>query len=195
LKHLKSICLVLAFMALSATANAQTMHNERFKLNALPNTPFKDFVRTRGLSVSGVWQPESKVKGKELVFPLQVHISCSTRSPQNGYRQTENGGTCHVYTAAFGMTPLAVSVQDIDEDDFEISSRSDTGLVATDEDLCQTHTLSVSFTSGAVSLADVPNHKEGCEQLKEINTYRLIRGEYYVDTTPKNDLDKQGGPK
>jgi hypothetical protein len=182
-------------MALSATAHAQTMHNERFKLNATPNTPFKDFARNGGLSVSGVWQPESKDKGKELVFPLQVHISCSTRSAQNGYSQTEHGGTCHVYTAAFGMTPLAVSVQTIDEDDFEISSRSDTGLVATDEGLCQTHTLSVSFTSGAVSLVDVPNHKEGCEQFKEINAYRLVRGEYYVDTTPKNDLDKQGGPK
>ena len=75
--------------------------------------------------------------------------------------------------------------QNIDEEDFEISSRSDTGLVATDEDLCQTHTLSISFRSGAVSLVDHPNHKEGCEAFKEINAYRLVRGGYPWTPLPK----------
>jgi hypothetical protein len=63
MKSLKAYCLIPAFV-LSATVPAQEMHNERFKLRTRPDAPLKDFVLNKGLSVSGVWQPESKDKGK-----------------------------------------------------------------------------------------------------------------------------------
>jgi hypothetical protein len=180
---------VIALSASTLVAQAQIMHNDRFKLNHLPTKPIENVERNRGLSVSGVWEPESKAAGKALVFPIQVQIHCSTR------RLSDRQQVCHVYSVAFGMMPQAVSVQSIDEDDFDVSSWTESGLTAKNEGTCQDSVLSISFKTGAVLLSDIPNHQDGCGALTEANTYRLARGEYYVDTTPGNDLDKQGAKK
>ena len=55
---------------------------------------------------------------------------------------------------------------------------------------CQRHVLTMDFDSGAVSVADIPTHKKGCEALKETDSYRLVRGNYYVGTSPGNNMDK-----
>jgi len=99
---------------------------------------------------------------------------------------------CHIYSVAFGMTPEAVSVESIDQDDFEVTTWAESGLTAKYEGLCQDSVLSVSFNTGVITLSDIPNHKKGCQAFTETNTYRLSQGNYYVDTTPGNDLDKRG---
>jgi len=48
----------------------------------------------------------------------------------------------------------------------------------------------MDFDSGAVSVSDIPTHKKGCEMFQQTDSYRLQRGNYYVDTTPGNDADK-----
>lgn len=53
------------------------------------------------------------------------------------------------------------------------------------------HVLTMTFDSGAVSSADIPTHEKGCEAFPETNSYRLARGNYYVDTSPANDMDKR----
>jgi hypothetical protein len=56
---------------------------------------------------------------------------------------------------------------------------------------CQRHVLTIDFDSGAASVSDIPTRKTGCEAFTETDSYRLIWGHYYVDTTPNNDLDKK----
>ena len=58
------------------------------------------------------------------------------------------------------------------------------------DERCHRHVLSMSFASGAVSTSDIPTHDKGCETFKQTDSYRLARGQYYVDTTPGNDADK-----
>ena len=52
----------------------------------------------------------------------------------------------------------------------------------------------MSFRSGSVSTSDIPTHEKGCEMFPETDTYRLVRGQYYVDTTPGNDAEKPTKP-
>ncbi|SRR6266851_280842 len=56
-------------------------------------------------------------------------------------------------------------------------------------DRCHHHVLTMTFASGAVSTSDIPTRAKGCEEFPETNSYRLVRGNYYVDTSPANDLD------
>ena len=87
-----------------------------------------------------------------------------------------------------------VSVQDIDTEEYDIDSWDKHGLIASyggdPAAPCQRHDLTMNFESGAVSVSDVPTHKKGCEPFTETNSYRLVRGHYYVDTSPNNDMDK-----
>jgi hypothetical protein len=55
---------------------------------------------------------------------------------------------------------------------------------------CQRHVLTMDFDSGAVSVSDIPTRKKGCEAFTETDSYRLVRGNYYVDTSPGNNMDK-----
>jgi hypothetical protein len=49
----------------------------------------------------------------------------------------------------------------------------------------------MNFASGIMSVSDIPTRVKGCEMFTETNTYRLKRGNYYIDTSPDNDLDKK----
>ena len=136
--------------------------------------------------VTGYWVPESNDPSKALVLPQQVKVTC-----------TRSAKTCKELSITLAPTPQLVSIQDVDEQDYDVDSWDAHGLVASfggGEGLnsrCQRHVLTMDFDSGAVSVTDIPTHKKGCESFLETNSYRLIRGNYYVDTTPGNNVDQQ----
>jgi hypothetical protein len=140
--------------------------------------------------VSGVWLPESKDDpSKSMVFPEQTKVDC-----------TESDKTCRAYTVSLGVMPDEVRVEDVYEDDYHIDSWDAHSLRASygpdptaklgSGDRCHHHVLTMTFASGAVSLSDIPTREKGCEVFTDTNTYRLANGQYYVDTSPGNDLDK-----
>ncbi len=69
------------------------------------------------------------------------------------------------------------------------SNRPDSAAIAA-SDRCHSHVLTMTFATGAVSTSDIPTHARGCEAFHLTNSYRLLHGNYYVDLTPANDLDK-----
>jgi len=159
-------------------------HNERLKALTLPDMAITGSRTYR--MVEGIWVPESKDPGKALVFPQQVKIEC--------HNYGVDDRKCLEITVSLAAVKTMVSVQDIDTEEYDIDSWDEHGLIASyGGDIpaqCQRHVLTMSFESGTVSLADVPTHKKGCEALTETNSYRLVRGNYYVDTSPNNDMDK-----
>lgn len=88
-----------------------------------------------------------------------------------------------------------VGIQDLDTTIYDIDQWDEHGLTASyggdEPSRCQRHVLTLDFDSGAVSVSDIPTRKVGCEAFTETDSYKLVRGQYYVDTTPGNDLDKK----
>jgi len=135
---------------------------------------------------TGIWRPESRDPAKQLAFPEQVAIHCS--------RDPRQRGECIELSVQLGAIANLVSIQNPESTTYEVDRWDTDGLVASygDEDWspCQRHVLTMDFASGAVSVSDVPTHRRGCETYAETNSYRLVRGSYYVDTTPNNDAEK-----
>jgi hypothetical protein len=188
---LKTVVIVVAFAtSFSVYGNAQeswgtVFHNERLKTITFPNRPI--VVSSRYVTVEGIWVSESKEPGKALVFPQQVRIDCRT------YGSDEK--TCTEIALTLAPAEGVVGIGYIDTRKWDIDTWDAHGLVASyggDDisDKCQRHVLTIAFESGAVSVADIPTHKRGCEAFKETNSYRLVRGHYYVDTSPNNDWDR-----
>jgi hypothetical protein len=174
----------LILVVLSACAVAQqslVVHSNRLKILPVtdPTVTGDNFIRL----VAGIWVSESKDPTKRLVFPQQVKITCA--QPRK---------TCTELVLTLAEAKDLISIQDIDSEDYDISSWDSHGLVASyggdEHSRCQRHVLTMDFDSGAVSVSDIPTHKKGCEAFNETDSYRLVRGNYYVDTTPGNDLDK-----
>jgi len=160
-------------------------HNGRLKASIVPDFPIGGDSTLR--IVDGIWVPESKDPGKGLVFPQQVKIQCRNFDPDDQ--------KCTEIIVSLAATGTVVIVQDIDTQDYDIDSWDAHGLIASyggiePFDKCRRHVLTMDFESGAVSVSDIPTHKKGCEIFKETNSYRLVRGNYYVDTSPNNDADK-----
>jgi hypothetical protein len=158
-------------------------HNERLKALSLPDHSITGDSHSR--LVSGFWVSESKDPTKTLVFPQQVRIRC-----------TAYNKTCTETSVTIAPTPQMVSIQEIDDEDYDINTWDAHGLLASygGEELsaspCQRHVLTMDFDSGAVSVSDIPTRRKGCEAFTETDSYRLVRGNYYVDTSPGNDADK-----
>ena len=95
-----------------------------------------------------------------------------------------------------GPTPELVSVGPIDDYEYDVQSWDGTRLIAVGRGPwgCQSKVLTITFASGAVSVSDIPTRVRGCEQVTQTNSYRLVRGKHYVDTTPNNDADKMDKP-
>jgi hypothetical protein len=96
-----------------------------------------------------------------------------------------------------GSASNSVGIQELDTVEYAIDRWDDRGLIASyggnesdPSTKCQRHVLTMDFESGAVSVSDIPTHMKGCEAFTVTDSYRLVRGEYYVDTTPNNDGDK-----
>lgn len=181
---MKTSASVLLSLALTTVlAHAQNvpsfLQNDRLKAITLPDRPItgSDHFRT----VSGVWVSESKDPQKKLVFPLQVKIECHDKA-------------CVEIIVTIAPVKGMVSIQDIDTETYEVNTWDSHGLVASyggDEySRCQRHVLTMEFASGAVSVSDIPTRIKGCEAFTETDSYRLVLGNYYVDTTPGNDMDK-----
>ncbi|MGB7434589.1 MAG: hypothetical protein WBR26_09115 [Candidatus Acidiferrum sp.] len=186
----KLLMVAAALLAISSSIHAQapsgTFHNERLKTLVLPGPPL---VKTKSYSYSavagGIWLSDSSDPKKALVLPQQVKILCSRSAKQ-----------CTEISVTLGPVPTLVGIEDVDNTVYEVDKWDDHGLTASyggdESSRCQRHVLTVDFDSGAVSVADIPTHKTGCDAFKETDSYKLVRGQYYVDTTPGNDLDKKG---
>jgi hypothetical protein len=186
----KTVAVVVAVtIALGVYGNAQDAwgtlyHNERLKTISFPDSAI---VASSGyLVVEGIWVPESKEASKALAFPQQVRLECR--------KYGSDDRRCTEITVTLIPAKWSVTVWRIDTAEYDADTWDAHGLVASYggdiSDKCQRHVLTIDFESGAVSLADVPTHKGGCEAFKETDSYRLVRGHYYVDTTPNNDMDK-----
>jgi hypothetical protein len=171
-----------------AAQKPSPFHNDRLKRITLPDRPITVFDGFAG--VTGMLLPESTDPKKELVFPEQVRITCTRNSLYPEHKQ----GECAVISQSLGVMGGIVMVNDPEEDQYEITQWDTHGLVASYTDdsssKCQLHILTMAFQAGAVSISDIPTHKKGCEAFVETNSYRLVRGQYYVDTSPNNDGDK-----
>jgi hypothetical protein len=160
-------------------------HNGRLKRDEYKDAPIVGDNEFR--AVDGMWVPESNDPSKALFFPEQVNILCS-HSERN----------CRELKVTLGAIAGMISIMDIDEKDWPIDTWDAHGLLASygpepsapgSSDRCHRHVLTIAFVSGAVSTSDIPTHETGCSAFTETNSYRLARGNYYVDLTPLNDGD------
>ena len=131
-----------------------------------------------------MWVPDSDHPVNELLFLEQVTITC-----------TQPSGTCEELKIILEPFGGLIFIDGIDETTWQITSWDEHGLLATYDadpsskkvdERCHRHVLSMSFASGAVSTSDIPTHEKGCESFRQTDSYRLVRGQYYVDTTPGN---------
>lgn len=166
-----------------AKSLSSVFSNDRLKRGELKDYPITGDDQWRG--VGGMWVMESKGPEKALLFPEQVRITCSNSDK-----------TCRELSVTLGVMGGLVEIMGPDEKIWQINSWDEHGLLATYDadpsanalsEKCHRHVLSMSFASGVVSTSDIPTHEKGCETFKTTDSYRLVRGEYYVDTTPGND--------
>jgi len=186
---MKLFPIILAALTVASSAQEKkpdnfsaVFHNERLKALSLPDHSIAGDSHSR--LVSGFWVSESKDPTKTLVFPQQVRIRCMAYNK-----------TCTETSVTIAPTPQVVSITEIDDEDYDINRWDAHGLLAShggdvSASPCQRHVLTMDFDSGAVSVSDIPTRKKGCEAFTETDSYRLVRGNYYVDTSPGNDADK-----
>ena len=97
------------------------------------------------------------------------------------------------------FVPWLVSVGKIEAREYEVLRverrwRHDGGP----QSPCQREVLTMDFPSGRVRVSDIPIPRPGttCTLLdQETHSYRLVRGHYYVDTSPNNDVGQLDKPK
>ena len=185
---MKISLLMAALLAASTFAPGQTtgmFHNDRLKTLVLPGPPLVESKsHTFSVGASGFWVSESADPKKALLLPIQVEVLCFKYKKE-----------CTEISVTLGAVPTLVSVEDVSTTTYDVDRWDEHGLTASyggdESSPCQRHILTVDFDSGAVSVADIPTHKKGCEAFTETDSYKLVRGKYYVDTTPGNDLDKK----
>jgi hypothetical protein len=112
---------------------------------------------------------------------------------------TQNEAVCHELTVPLGVTQDTIFIMHSEETLWPINSWNADAIFASygpvltakpgTGDRCQRHVLSLTLASGAVSKSVVPTNEKGCEAFQKIDTFRLIQGNFYVDTTPNNDAE------
>lgn len=139
------------------------------------------------LSVTGIWLPDSGDPSRARLFPEQGRITC-----------IKSEKVCKELLVTLGPDPVSVTIDDVDETDYDIVSWDKSGLTATlgpflwstkPADRCLRHVLTMDFQSNAVLLTDIPTHVKGCEAISSTDTYRLVWGNYSIET-PKPDSPK-----
>jgi len=191
MKRVFTLSLVFGFSVLATAILIQgqtssgAFHNERLKTIVLPGPPLlKEQSHSFNALATGFWVSESNDPKKALVLPHQVKIWCSKSSKE-----------CTEISVTLGAVPTLVSIEDVDTTSYGVDKWDEHGLTASyggdDSSRCQRHVLTMDFDSGAVSVADIPTRKAGCEAFAETDSYKLVGGKYYVDTTPGNNLDKK----
>jgi hypothetical protein len=168
---------------------ASAFQNERLKLTKLPDYPIQSDERYAG--ADGVWIAEPAGTENRLLQPEQVAITCTTNAL---YPDEHRKGECSESRVTLGIMKGIVSVMGPDQTVYEITKWDKDGLAASYTDnlssKCHLQILTMSFAQGRVLVSDIPTNKQGCDGFVHTNSYRLVRGQYYVDTTPKNDGDK-----
>jgi hypothetical protein len=168
-----------------AKSSSNAYRNERLKRAEDPDREITGDNELR--IVDGMWVPESKDPAKALLFPEQVKITCSNSEK-----------TCEELKVILEPIGGLIFI-DINKTIWPITSWDAHGLLSSYgpeisasgvSDRCNGHVLAMTFASGAVSTSDIPTHGKGCETFTETSSYRLVRGDYYVDTTPGNDADR-----
>jgi hypothetical protein len=186
---MKTILVVLMVLSTIISMQGQissgVFHNERLKTLVLSGPPlFKEKAHSSGALATGFWVSESNDPSKALVLPMQVKLQCFKYSKE-----------CTEVSVTLGVVKSMVSIQDLDTTTYGVDKWDEHGLTASyggdESSRCQRHVLTIDFDSGAVSVADIPTRKTGCEAFVETDSYKLMRGQYYIDTTPGNDLDKK----
>jgi hypothetical protein len=189
-----SVCVVLVFALSGIGQQAKPLsgvfHNDRLKRAEDPDYEITGDSEWR--KVDGMWVPESDHPANDLLFKEQVTITCNRPS-----------STCKELKIILEPFGGLIFVDGIDETTWQITSWDEHGLLASYDadpsnkalsERCHRHALSMSFASGAVSTSDIPTREKGCETFKQTDSYRLVRGQYYVDTTPGNDAEKPVRP-
>jgi hypothetical protein len=159
--------------------------NERLKADIYSASPID---ASSGVAVAdGMWFPDDPAKTR--VFAEQVEISC-----------TKQDGICTELTLPLGVTKDAVHLMAPERTLWPLKTWGANGITALygpdstarlgSWDRCLRHEMTMTFSTGTVSKVDIPTHEKGCEGFKEIESSRLVYGNYYVDTTPSNDADK-----
>lgn len=161
--------------------------NDRLKAETFDDEPIEGTEYS--VVLGGIWQTISKDKFKALTFPEQLELVCS--KPE---------AVCRAETVTIGAMQDLVKIDDINTDEYKVDSWDSHSLHASygpdktakagSSNRCHHHVLTVNFESGSTLLSDVPTGEAGCEIFSETDTYRLARGNYYVDTSAKNNLDK-----
>jgi hypothetical protein len=186
---MKRVLAILLVLSSAILIHGQTsigmFHNDRLKTLVIPGPPLlKEKSYSFTAFASGIWASESNDPKKALVLPMQVKLWCS-----------KNSKVCTETSVTLGAVPTLVSIEDMDNTDYDVDKWDEHGLTASyggnETSRCQRHVLTIDFDSGAVSVADILTRKTGCEAFTETDSYKLVRGKYYVDTTPGNDLDKK----
>jgi hypothetical protein len=118
-------------------------------------------------SAEGFWQSTSPSKGRQLLFPIAVKISC------------ERGE--HTCREADAIVQLGILKSELLE--YDISAWTEAGIVADDSDegACGiAHRLSIDFKDNSVTVTDYPkkvNNDELCKGFQDANSYALHGGQ------------------
>ena len=168
-------------------------HNDHIKRTEIGASPLV-IMPNGDFDADGIWIPEPDDKAHQLIYPEQTRIICN-KGDQN----------CLEMQLTFtAVGDNFVMVNGPEETIWPIKSWNKTSLLAGYGPLpmlsklsekCESHVLSIVFESGTVTTSDIPTHGEGCEAMKETNTYRLASGWYEIDTSPHNDAIKDTPPK
>jgi len=168
---------------------AALFQNERLKLFDLPDRPIENSNGYAG--VEGVWVAEPSANGNKLLQPEQVDIVCMTNAL---YPDEDKMGECAENRVTLGVMKGMISIMGPDQTVYKITKWDKDGIAAfyTDDgsSKCHLEILTISFKLGRVLLSEIPTNKQGCEGIDVTDSYRLVRGEYYIDTTEKNNGDK-----
>jgi hypothetical protein len=139
------------------------------------------------VTVQGYWQSTSESKDKQLLSPIAAKISCD--GGEKICREVDA-------TVEFGsiLSPALL--------EYEISTWTDTGIVAddTDEGDCGIgHRLAIDFKSNSVTVTDYPKKiatGKLCKAFQEANSYALHGGQVMLYPPARWDpLAKSEGKK
>ena len=126
-------------------------------------------------NAQGFWQPISKGSEKQLVDVIAVKIEC--------IREERVCREADASMGPFGILEVQVSA-------YDITSWTESSIVADDADQCNRHTLAIDFMSDSVTVTDYPLKRAGsddavlCKPLPDSASYALHGGQWQLFPPP-----------
>ncbi len=126
MKRVLAILLVLSSAILiQGQTSIGMFHNDRLKTLVIPGPPLlKEKSYSFTAFASGIWASESNDPKKALVLPMQVKLWCS-----------KNSKVCTETSVTLGAVPTLVSIEDMDNTDYDVDKWDEHGLTASDGSL------------------------------------------------------------